>query len=95
MGYSHLTSFFAYFFGFGISGWLLKSFAPDPATLPPDVYAQWQAATTTGATAGLPARCRPLHLVHLRGDRVQRPARLAGLQVRDGEARSATRLAAT
>ncbi len=63
MGYSHLTSFFAYFFGFGISGWLLKSFCPDPATLPPDVYAQWQAATTTGATAGLPAQYAHAHYI--------------------------------
>ncbi|HPM25498.1 MAG TPA: hypothetical protein PLP66_16425, partial [Phycisphaerae bacterium] len=61
--YSHLTSFFAYFFGFGISGWLLKSFCPDPATLPPDVYAQWQAATTTGATAGLPAQYAHAHYI--------------------------------
>ncbi len=35
MGYSHLTTFFAWLFGFAISGYLLEAFCPDPATLEP------------------------------------------------------------
>jgi dipeptide/tripeptide permease len=35
MGYSHLTTFFAWLFGFAISGYLLDWFCPDPKTLKP------------------------------------------------------------
>ncbi|MEW6251764.1 MAG: MFS transporter [Planctomycetota bacterium] len=63
MGYSHLTSFFAYFFGFGVSGWLLKRYCPDPTTLPAADYAQWQAATAVDATAALPAQYAHAHYI--------------------------------
>ncbi|MDZ7261188.1 MAG: MFS transporter, partial [candidate division KSB1 bacterium] len=35
MGYSQLTIFFAWLFGFAISGYLLEAFCPDPMTLTP------------------------------------------------------------
>ena len=34
MGYSSLTTFFAWLFGFVVSGYLLDAFCPDPRTLP-------------------------------------------------------------
>jgi dipeptide/tripeptide permease len=37
LGYQHLTTFFAWLFGFISSGFLLDRFCPDPKTLPPDV----------------------------------------------------------
>lgn len=49
MGYSHLTTFFAWLFGFVISGHLLDRYCPDPKTLSPEVRAQWQAAIETGS----------------------------------------------
>ncbi len=39
MGYSHLTTFFAWLFGFAISGYLLDAFCPDPKTVPPEMMA--------------------------------------------------------
>ena len=48
MGYSHLTTFFAWLLGFAISGYLLDAFCPDPKTLTADVHALWQAAIETG-----------------------------------------------
>ncbi len=36
MGYSHLTTFFAWLFGFIASGYLLDTYCPDPASLSPD-----------------------------------------------------------
>ncbi|MBL7075239.1 MFS transporter [candidate division KSB1 bacterium] len=44
MGYSHLTTFFAWLFGFAISGYLLDAFCPDPKTLPMAVQEQRLAA---------------------------------------------------
>ena len=44
MGYQSLTTFFAWLFGFVLAGYLLKGFCPDPQTLPPAAYEQWQAA---------------------------------------------------
>lgn len=44
LGYQHLTTFFAWFFGFVMSGYLLKWYCPDPTTLPEAVQAQWKAA---------------------------------------------------
>jgi dipeptide/tripeptide permease len=44
MGYAHLTFFFAWLFGFIISGYLLDAFCPDPKTLPLHVQAQREAA---------------------------------------------------
>jgi dipeptide/tripeptide permease len=34
LGYAHLNTFFAWFFGFVFAGYLLRSFCPDPSTLP-------------------------------------------------------------
>lgn len=34
MGYSHLTTFFAWLFGFAASGYLLDKYCPEPGTLP-------------------------------------------------------------
>jgi dipeptide/tripeptide permease len=36
MGYSHLHTFFAWFVGFIISGYLLNAFCPDPKTVAPE-----------------------------------------------------------
>ena len=36
MGYSHLTTFFAWLFGFAASGYLLDKYCPDPKTLTPE-----------------------------------------------------------
>ena len=36
MGYSHLTTFFAWLFGFAASGYLLDEYCPDPKTLTPE-----------------------------------------------------------
>ena len=36
LGFSHLHSFLSSILGFGISGYLLSAYAPDPATLSPD-----------------------------------------------------------
>jgi dipeptide/tripeptide permease len=48
MGYQHLTTFFAWAFGFAVSGHLLERFCPDPKLLDPQAFAQWQAAISTG-----------------------------------------------
>jgi dipeptide/tripeptide permease len=39
LGFSHLHSFFSSLVGFGISGYLLAAYVPDPATLPPEALA--------------------------------------------------------
>ena len=39
LGFSHLHSFFSSLLGFGISGYLLTAYVPDPATLPPEALA--------------------------------------------------------
>ncbi len=44
MGYSHLTSFFGNLLGFGISGYLLDAWCPNPSTLPPAMRAAHEAA---------------------------------------------------
>jgi len=36
LGFSHLTSFFSSLLGFGISGYLLSAYCPDPTTLSPE-----------------------------------------------------------
>lgn len=36
LGYSHLTTFFAWLFGFASSGYLLERYCPDPKTLSPE-----------------------------------------------------------
>jgi dipeptide/tripeptide permease len=54
MGYQSLTTFIAWAFAFSSSGYLLARFCPDPNTLAPTAYEQWQAATSAGATTALP-----------------------------------------
>ncbi|UCC29655.1 MAG: MFS transporter [Phycisphaerales bacterium] len=49
LGYQHLTTFFAWLFGFLLSGELLDRFCPDPKTLSAEVHAQWEAAIQTGS----------------------------------------------
>jgi len=44
MGYSHLTTFLANLFGFGLSGYLLNAWCPDPKRLPAGIQAQWENA---------------------------------------------------
>jgi dipeptide/tripeptide permease len=51
MGYQNLTTFFAWAFGFAISGHLLDRYCPNPETLKehaPAVYAQWKTAIESG-----------------------------------------------
>jgi hypothetical protein len=45
LGYSHLTTFFAWLFAFVSAGYLLAAFCPDPAELSPEVRHQWRMAT--------------------------------------------------
>ena len=45
LGYSHLTTFFAWLFGFILAGYLLAGFCPDPKTFTPEVRHQWRQAT--------------------------------------------------
>ncbi len=44
LGYSHISTFFAWIFGFTFSGWLLKKYCPQPSTLHADIQAQHAAA---------------------------------------------------
>jgi dipeptide/tripeptide permease len=44
LGYQHLTTFFAWLFGFIIAGYLLAFFCPDPMTLSVDERLQWREA---------------------------------------------------
>lgn len=37
LGFSHLHSFISYILGFGLSGYLLTAYAPDPSTIPADL----------------------------------------------------------
>ena len=53
MGFQNITSFFGNILGFGISGYLLTYFCPDPKTLTPEMHAQWQSAMA--GTGALPA----------------------------------------
>jgi dipeptide/tripeptide permease len=48
MGYSHLHTAVAWPVGFILSGYLLDAYCPDPKTLPPEVFNQWQAAIANG-----------------------------------------------
>lgn len=45
LGYSHLTTFFAWFFSFILAGYLLAGFCPDPKTLRPEIRDTWRQAT--------------------------------------------------
>lgn len=44
MGYSNINVFFGSILGFGISGYLLNAWCPDPKTLPPAAFDLWQKA---------------------------------------------------
>jgi len=44
LGYAHMNTFFAWLFGFILSGFLLERYVPNPATLPAEVQAQRLAA---------------------------------------------------
>ena len=44
LGYSHLTTFFAWFFGFILAGYLLAGFCPDPKTFDADTRHEWRQA---------------------------------------------------
>jgi dipeptide/tripeptide permease len=48
LGYSHLTTFFAWLFGFVLAGYLLAGYCPDPKTLRPEVRHDWRLATDPG-----------------------------------------------
>ncbi len=50
LGYQHLTTFFAWFLGFGISGYLLDWWCPDPKTLSAHAQAQYNEAIQNGGT---------------------------------------------
>lgn len=61
MGFSHLHSFLASILGFGISGYLLTAYAPDPTTLTPEqmktaydhAHYIWYYFAAIGFTAGI------------------------------------------
>jgi len=61
LGFSHLHSFLSSILGFGISGYLLTAYAPDPATLSPenlktvydDAYVIWYYFAAIGFTAAI------------------------------------------
>lgn len=55
LGYSHLTTFFAWFFGFILAGYLLAAFCPDPKTFTPELRDEWRAATDPGYRCTLSA----------------------------------------
>lgn len=61
LGYQHLTTFFAWFFGFIASGQLLDRYCPEPETLGPAAYGQWQAAIESGAA--LPPQYANAHYI--------------------------------
>jgi dipeptide/tripeptide permease len=61
MGYSHLTTFFAWAIGFALSGYLLDAFCPDPKTLAPEIQRAHQTALETGGA--LPAAYAQAHYI--------------------------------
>ena len=48
LGYQHLTTSFAWLFGFIISGYSLDAYCPDPTTLAPEVQRQRLDAIANG-----------------------------------------------
>jgi dipeptide/tripeptide permease len=54
LGYSHLTTFFAWLFGFILAGYLLAGFCPDPKTLLPETRHEWRLATDPNYRFALP-----------------------------------------
>lgn len=61
MGYSHINSFFGNLLGFGISGYLLQKWCPDPASLPASV--QEQIVSSNGIITALPAAYANAHYI--------------------------------
>ena len=61
MGYTGLSTFLAWAFGFALSGHLLDRYCPDPATLAPEVERLRQIAITTGGP--LPAAYAHAHYI--------------------------------
>lgn len=61
MGYSHLNTFFAWFAGFVMSGYLLDAFCPDPSTLSAADQAQRLAALA--GQAAMPAAYAHAHYI--------------------------------
>lgn len=61
MGYSHLTTFFAWAVGFALSGYLLDAFCPDPKTLSTEVQQAHQLALQTGTS--LPVEYAHAHYI--------------------------------
>ncbi len=59
MGYSNLNSFFAWLFGFAISGYLLEAFCPDPKTLPE--ASQQQRLAALAGNGAMPAEYAHAH----------------------------------
>ncbi len=51
LGYQYLTTCIAWLFGFIVSGVAIDRWCPNPDTLPPEVHAQWLAATAGGPGA--------------------------------------------
>ncbi len=45
LGYQHLTTFFAWLFGFALTGYLLNWYCPDPHTIPAQSRQEWRMAT--------------------------------------------------
>ncbi len=63
MGYSHINSFFGNLLGFGVSGYLLEMWCPDPATLPVDIQKQIADATVNGVITNLPSVYSHAHYI--------------------------------
>ena len=61
MGYMHLSSVFAYLFGFIIAGFMLDRYCPEPNTLSPEAYAQWAAAVE--GSGALPTEYANAHYI--------------------------------
>ncbi|HPR63947.1 MAG TPA: MFS transporter [Thermoanaerobaculia bacterium] len=61
LGYAHLNTFFAWFIGFVLSGYLLDAFCPEPTTLSPDVQALYQTALAGKGT--MPAAYAHAHYI--------------------------------
>jgi dipeptide/tripeptide permease len=54
LGFQHLHTFFAWLFGFVLSGYLLDAYCPAPKTLPPETRNQWRLATDPEYRFALP-----------------------------------------
>ena len=61
LGYAQTNTFFAWMFGFILSGYLLEAFCPDPRTLPAAARAQYEAAMA--GHGALPAAYAHAHYI--------------------------------